>query len=172
MITREAKQEKINAFTARVESAQALIIAENTGLTAADMAALRARLAGCQARAQVVKNTLARRVLKDGKFKAVQDKLSGPLVYGVGEDAAALAKAFVDTARENEKLVIRGGVLSDAADMDAAGVVALSSLPSRQELLGLLAGTMQAPIASFVRVLNEVPTSFVRALAAVRDKKK
>ena len=55
--------------------------------------------------------------------------------------------------------------------MDANGVKALATMPSREELLSKLAGTMQAPIAQFVRTLNEVPTKFVRGLAAVRDDK-
>ena len=57
------------------------------------------------------------------------------------------------------------------ARMDASAVKALASLPSRDELLAKLLGTMQAPIAKFVRTLNEVPTKFVRGLAAVRDQK-
>ena len=55
--------------------------------------------------------------------------------------------------------------------MDVAGVKALATMPSRDELLSKLLGTMQAPIATFVRTLNEVPTKFVRGLAAVRDSK-
>jgi large subunit ribosomal protein L10 len=55
--------------------------------------------------------------------------------------------------------------------MSASNIAALASLPSREELLAKLLGTMQAPIAKFVRTLNEVPTKFVRGLAAVRDQK-
>lgn len=171
MITREAKQAKIHQFAARVEAAQALIIAENTGLSAAQLTALRIKLQDCDGRAQVVKNTLARLVLKDGPFKAVSDKLSGPLIYGVGADPAALAKIFVDVAKDNQALVIRGGALADGDGLDAAAVVSLSKLPGRQELLGILAATMQAPVTSFVRALNDAPARLVRALAAIRDKK-
>ena len=57
------------------------------------------------------------------------------------------------------------------AELDMAGIKALASLPSREELLAKLLGTMQAPVAKFVRTLNEVPTSFARVLAAVRDQK-
>jgi len=67
-------------------------------------------------------------------------------------------------------LVIKAGALPNSI-LDANGVKALATMPSRDELLSKLMGTMQAPIAQFVRTLNEVPTKFVRGLAAVRDQK-
>ena len=72
-------------------------------------------------------------------------------------------------AKANEKLVIRAGAMPNAV-ISAKEVTALATMPSREELLATLLGTMQAPIAQFVRTLNEVPARFVRTLAAVRDK--
>lgn len=171
MITREEKTRKLAQFSASLAGAQALVVAENTGLTAAEMADLRAKLHACEGRAQVVKNTLATIALKEeGRFSGICDKLSGPLIYGVGADAAAVAKVFVDTAKGNPKLVIRGGVLPDAESMDGKNVAALAALPSREQLLTTLAATLQAPMTTFVRTLNQVPTGFARALSALRDK--
>jgi large subunit ribosomal protein L10 len=82
----------------------------------------------------------------------------------------ALAKVISNFARDNDKLVVKAGSLPNSV-IDAAGVKSLATLPSRDELLARLLGTMQAPIAQFVRTLNEVPTKFVRGLAAVRDQK-
>ena len=65
--------------------------------------------------------------------------------------------------------MVKGGAVPNVV-MDVAGVQALATMPSREELLAKLLGTMQAPVATFVRTLNEVPTKFVRGLAAVRDK--
>ncbi|CAM5194593.1 50S ribosomal protein L10 [Oligella ureolytica] len=73
-------------------------------------------------------------------------------------------------AKTNDKLVLKAGALPGSV-LDAAGVKALAMMPSREELLAKLLGTMQAPVAKFVRTLNEVPTKFVRGLAAVRDQK-
>ena len=73
-------------------------------------------------------------------------------------------------AKGNEKFVIRAGAMPNAV-ISAKEVAALASMPSREELLSKLMGTMQAPIAQFVRTLNEVPSRFVRTLAAVRDAK-
>lgn len=174
MLSRENKVEKIARFGERVEQAQAVIIAENTGLTVSEMEALRQKLRESGGSAQVVKNTLAKRVLESsggGRFAALNDHLKGPLIYGIGDDAAKVAKIFVDVARDNPKLVVRGGALPEKAAMDVAAVTALAKLPSREQLLAKLMGTMQAPIANFVGVLHAVPSGFVRALAAVRDQK-
>lgn len=73
-------------------------------------------------------------------------------------------------AKSHEKLVVKAGAMPNYV-MDAEGVKALATMPSRDELLAKLLGAMQAPIAQFVRTLNEVPSKFVRGLAAVRDAK-
>ena len=79
------------------------------------------------------------------------------------------AKRIASFAKANDQLVVKGGAMPNVV-MDVAGVQALATMPSREELLAKLLGTMQAPVATFVRTLNEVPTKFVRGLAAVRDK--
>ena len=164
------KREIVSAMAETLAGAEAVIVAQNNGLAAGEMAGLRDRLRDSGGRARVMKNTLARRALADSPFAALTEGLSGPLIYGAGPDPAALAKVFRDLAGENDKLVLRGGALKNAA-MDAAGVRALADLPGREQLLAVLAGTMSAPATKLVRTLNEVPTQFVRALAAVRDAK-
>jgi large subunit ribosomal protein L10 len=81
----------------------------------------------------------------------------------------AAAKVMHEFAKTNDKFVIKAGAMPNFV-MSAKDVGSLASMPSREELLSKLLGTMQAPIAQFVRTLNEVPTKFVRGLAAVRDK--
>ena len=164
------KREIVSELAETLSGAEAVIVAQNNGLAAGDMAALRDQLRESGARARVVKNTLARRALNDSPFAPLAEKLSGPLVYGAGPDPAALAKVFRDLAKENERLVVRGGALRNAA-MDAAAVEALANLPGRGQLLAQLAGTMNAPASKLVRTLNEIPSKLARALAAVRDAK-
>ena len=94
----------------------------------------------------------------------------GPLVFGISDDPVSAAKVLNDFAKENDLFVIKSGAMLNER-LDADAIKALASLPSREELLAKLLGTMQAPIATFVRTLNEVPTKFVRGLAAVRDQK-
>ena len=164
------KREIVSELAETLSTAEAVVVAQNNGLAAGEMAALRDQLRESGARARVVKNTLARRALNDSPFAPLAESLSGPLVYGAGPDPAALAKVFRNLAKENEKLVVRGGALKNSA-MDAAGVEALASLPGREQLLAQLAGTMNAPASKLVRTLNEIPSKLARALAAVRDAK-
>ena len=84
--------------------------------------------------------------------------------------SVAGAKVLSEFAKEQELFVIRGGAMPNSL-MSAKDIKALALLPSREELLAKLAGTLQAPIAKLVRTMNEVPGKFVRALAAVRDAK-
>ena len=88
----------------------------------------------------------------------------------MSSDPVAAAKVLEAFAKTNDKLTIKAGALPNSM-LDVAGIKALATLPSRDELLSKLLGTMQAPVAKFVQTLNEVPTKFVRALAAVRDQK-
>jgi large subunit ribosomal protein L10 len=87
-------------------------------------------------------------------------------VYGIAQDPVSGAKVLAEFARDNERFVIKGGAMPNAL-MSPADVKALATLPSREELLAKLAGTLQAPIAKLARTLNEVPGKLARALAAV-----
>jgi large subunit ribosomal protein L10 len=98
------------------------------------------------------------------------DKMVGPLAYGIGTDPVAVAKVLNDFAKGHDKFVIAGGAMPGHV-MSAKDIAALAALPSREELIAKLLGTMQAPIVKLVRTLNEVPSRFVRGLAAVRDAK-
>lgn len=170
MIPREKKGEVIARMRERFEAGGALVFAENAGLSAAEMAALRdkAREAGCSA--QVVKNTLAKRACDGTHFSAAAENFSGPLIYGVGGDSAQLAKIFADTAKGNDKLIIRGGALPGEA-LDAEGVKMLASLPPREQLLAMVASACAAPMTYLARAIGEVPSSLARALAEASRKK-
>jgi large subunit ribosomal protein L10 len=128
----------------------------------------KARTSGVYLR--VLKNTLARRAVADTPFKGLVDKMVGPLAYGISSDPVAAAKVLHEYARSNEKFVIRAGAMPDVV-MSPKEVGDLARMPARQELLGMLVATMQAPIAKLVRTLNEVPGKFVRTVAAVHDQK-
>jgi len=119
---------------------------------------------------RVLKNTLVRRAVADTPFSGLSDKMVGPLAYGISADPVAVAKVLHEFSRENDKLVIKGGAMPNVV-MTPKQVGDLARMPSRQELLAMLLGTMQAPVAKLARTLNEVPGKFVRTLAAVHDQK-
>lgn len=169
-LNRKEKAVVIEDVTTQVATAQSIVVAEYRGLDVASVTVLRknARASGVYLR--VLKNSLARKAIVGTPFEALSTKLVGPLIYAISADPVAAAKVLSAFAKDNEKLDIKAGALPNSI-LDVNGVKALATMPSREELLSKLLGTMQAPIAQFVRTLNEVPTKFVRGLAAVRDQK-
>ena len=166
----EEKKAVVEEIAAQVAGAKGIVLAEYRGLEVGNMTELRRRARGSGVYLRVLKNTLARRAVKDTPFAKLADQMVGPLVYGISSDPVATAKVMNEFAKGNDKFVIKAGAMPNAV-ISAKEVAALASLPSREELLAKLLATMQAPIAQFVRTLNEVPSKFVRTLAAVRDAK-
>lgn len=169
-LNREEKAAVVDEVSALMAQTQSIVVAEYRGLTVEAVTRLRreARAQGVQLR--VLKNTLARRAIGGTPFAGLADHLVGPLVYGFSADPVAAAKVIANFAKGNDKLVVKAGAMPNYV-MDVKGVTALATMPSREELLAKLMATMQAPIGQFVRTLNEVPSRFVRTLAAVRDAK-
>ena len=165
----EDKKAVVAEIAKQVSSAQAIIMAENRGLPVAAFTKLRKQARDSGVYLKVLKNTLVRRAVADTPFSGLAGKMSGPLAYGIGPDPVAVAKVLNDFAKGNDKFVITAGAMPNAV-MSAGEVSALASLPSREELIAKLMGTMQAPVTKFVQTLNEVPSKFVRTLAAIRDK--
>ncbi|HEY6027318.1 MAG TPA: 50S ribosomal protein L10 [Pseudolabrys sp.] len=166
----EEKKAVVAEVSAKVAEAAAIIVAEYRGLEVGVMTELRAKARKAGVYLRVLKNTLVRRAVKDTPFDKLSEKMVGPLVYGISSDPVASAKVLNEFAKANEKFVIKAGGLPNAV-ISAKEVTALANMPSREQLLSTLLGTMQAPTVKFVQTLNEVPSKFVRALAAVRDQK-
>jgi large subunit ribosomal protein L10 len=166
----EQKQAVVAEVAKQVAGAQAIVMVENHGMKVADMTRLRAKARASGVYFRVVKNTLVRRAVEKTPFANLAEKMVGPLAYGIGPDPVAVAKVLNDFAKGNEKFVITGGAMPGQM-MSTKQIAALASLPSRNELIAKLLGTMQAPMTKLVRTLNDVPSKLVRALAAVRDAK-
>ena len=166
----EGKKEVVAEVSARLKKAQTVVLAEYRGLLVEDITRLRAQARSSGVYLRVLKNTLARRAVKGTPFEKLADQMVGPLAYGISDDPVAAAKVLHAYAKGNDKLVIKGGAMPNYL-MTAKEVGNLATMPGREELLAKLLGTMQAPIAKFVQTLNEVPSRFVRTVAAVRDQK-
>lgn len=164
------KKAVVAEVSAKLTKAQAIVLAEYRGLEVGDMTALRAKARNSGVYLRVLKNTLVRRAVAGTPFEKLAQHMVGPLAYGISNDPVAAAKVLNEFAKANEKFVIKAGAMPGQV-MTAKEVSTLATMPGREELLAKLMGTMQAPIATFVRTLNEVPGRFVRTLAAVRDQK-
>jgi large subunit ribosomal protein L10 len=166
----EQKQAVVAEVASRLAGAQAVIVAEYRGLDVGRVTQLRAKARKSGLYLRVLKNTLARRAIRGTPFEKLAERMVGPLMYGIAQDPVAGAKVLSEFAKENELFVIRGGAMANTV-MSEKDVKALALLPSREELLAKLMGTMLAPVAKLVRTMNEVPGKFVRTLAAYRDSK-
>ena len=166
----EGKKTVVAEVSTQLAKAKAIIIAEYRGLEVGHMTQLRTKARQSGVYFRVIKNSLARRVVADTPFAELSKHMVGPLAYCIGSDPVAAAKVLHEFAKDNDKLVIKAGAMANLV-MSEKDVANLATMLSREELLSKLLGTMQAPIVNFVRTLNEVPTKFVRGLAAVRDQK-
>jgi large subunit ribosomal protein L10 len=166
----EQKKAVVAEVAEQFKGAQAAVLAEYRGLSVSQMTELRSKARQARIYVRVVKNTLTRRAIEGSSYECLRDQLSGPLALAISKDPVAVAKLLAEFAKSNEALKIRVGAMGGKL-MSLEQVQALAKLPSREQLLAILAGTLQAPIVKFVRTLNEVPAKFVRTLAAVRDAK-
>ena len=164
------KKQVVEDVSAVVGTSATAVIAEYRGLTVEEMKVLRREAHENNVFVKVVKNTLLRRAVQGTDFECLDEHLVGPLAFAASEDPVAVAKVLDKYAKQFDALNIKAGSMSGSL-LNEAEIKALAQLPSREELLAKLLGTMQAPIAKFVQTLNEVPTKFVRGVAAVRDAK-
>lgn len=166
----DEKRAVIAEVSARVAQAGAMVLAEYRSLEVGDITRLRAKARQSGVYLRVLKNTLARRAVSETPFAGLAEHMRGPLVYAMSADPVAVAKVLQEFAKSNDKFVIKAGALPNQV-MTSKEVGILASMPSREELLATLMGTMQAPVAQFARTLNEIPSKFVRTLAAVQEAK-
>lgn len=166
----EQKKAVVAEVGSKVANAEAIIIAEYRGLGVSQMTQLRAKTRESGVYFRVLKNTLVRRAVAGTPYAGLAEHMVGPLAYGIGTDPVKAAKVLHEFSKTNDKLVIKIGAMGEKL-MSNKDIAALAVLPGREELLSMLMGTMQAPVAKFVQTLNEIPTRFVRGVAAVRDQK-
>lgn len=168
---RNQKEQVVEGLRASLTKARAVFVADFKGLSMGKLGELRLKVRAADGQFQVAKNTLIKIAAKDTPAEAISEYMAGNNALGFTDgDIAALAKSLMDFAKQNDKLVIKGGVLS-GKPIDPAGIKALASLPSREILLATMLGAMQAVPAGLVRVLAAVPQKLVYALAAIRDQK-
>ena len=149
----EEKKAVVAEVSAQVAGAQAIIVAEYRGLEVGQITTLRANARKSGVYLRVLKNTLVRRAVAGTEFAGLAEHLVGPLIYSVSTDPVAAAKVLNDFAKTNDKLVLKAGSYAGTV-LDKAGLQALASVPSREELLSKLLYVMQAPVAGFVRGLD------------------
>ncbi len=171
MQTREQKAEIIESIKDRAARASIAVVTDFKGLTVEEVTLLRVKLREQGVDYQVVKNTLARIALTDSPHDTIKDRFKEQCAVAFGyEDPVAAAKALVDYAKTNKKFAIRFASLQGKV-IDEEGIKALSTLPSKPQLLAQVLGTMNAVPTNFVSVLANVMRGMLNVLTAQKDKK-
>ena len=160
--------EEVSAIAAKAHSA---VAAEYRGLTVEKLTELRKAARESDVYLRVVKNTLARRALQGTEFECMQEGLVGPLILAFSlEDPGSAGRLIAEFTKQNDKLVVKL-VAVGGKQYGAAGLERLSKLPTKDQAIGILMGTMKAPVEKFVRTLAEPHAKLVRLVAAIRDQK-
>ena len=151
-LNRNEKAAVVTDVAAQAARSQTLALAEYRGLTVEALNKLRVDARAKGVYLHVLKNTLARRAVAGTPFEVAAESMVGPLIYGFSEDAVAAAKVVADFAKTNDKLIVKAGAYAGKA-LDANGVKALASIPSKEVLLSQLAGLLMSPIQRTAAVL-------------------
>ena len=166
-----AKKEIVAEINEVASRALSVAVAEYRGMEVRELTDLRNKAREQGVYLKVIRNTLAKRGLADSKFADIDSALTGPLIYGFSIEApGGAARLFKDFSKTNPKLQVTalsiGSGLLGPEKLDA-----VASLPTRDEALARLLATFKAPVEKFVRTINEVPSKFVRVLAAIKEEK-
>jgi len=162
----------VEELRARIDASSGVFLADYRGLSVAKMTSLRKQLKKEGAQVQVVKNTLTKRAFDELGIVVDSLVLEGPsAMINTGGDSVRVAKLIVKFSADNgNALRVKAGVV-DGAVFDALQVVAFSKLPSRDELIAKLIGTIKAPLTNLVGVLSNPLRNMVGVLDAIKDKK-
>jgi len=174
MTTENPRAEKVavvDEVAAKLSSADAVIITEYRGLKVGQLAGLRRQLRDAGGEYKVFKNTLAKLGAAKAGVEGLDEMLLGPSgITFVTGDVAAVAKALRDAAKANPLLVIKGGSMGGKV-LSIKDVEALAELPSREVLLAMFAGALQAPLVKTAGLLQALPRNFAYGLKAFIDQK-
>ena len=152
----ELKQQIVQAIADDIKDAQSVVIVDYRGLTVAQDTELRKQLREAGVIYKVCKNTMMKRAFEGTDFAGLEEYLEGPSAMVVSkDDATAPARIICKFAKTAEALEVKAGVVEGTV-YDAAGITELSKIPSREELLSKLLGSLQSPITNLARVLNQI----------------
>jgi len=168
-VDRSHKEALVTSLHDQLSETVCVVITHQTGLTVAEVTELRRQMRAAGASFKVTKNRLARIALTGTKFERLSSLFTGPTAIAFSQDPVAAAKVAVEFANKNDKVSIVGGSLGDQ-QLDAAGVKALATMPSLDQLRGKLLGLLQTPATRIAGVLQAPAAQVARVLDAYARK--
>lgn len=152
----ELKKPVIEEISAAIKDAQSVVLVDYRGLTVEQDTELRKQLREAGINYKVYKNTMMNFAFKGTDCEALLPYLEGPSALAIStEDATAPARVLCQFAKTADKLEVKAGIVEGAV-YDANGIMNVSKIPSREELISRLLGSMQSPITNFARVMNQL----------------
>lgn len=167
----EAKKVVVEEIKQKIQDAKSVVFVKFNGLTVAQDTELRREFRKNNVEYKVLKNTLIRRAFNDLGVTAFDEDLNGPTSVAFGTDETGASKVIVDAVKKYDGKVEVKCAYVEGNRVDENGVKALAAMPSKEQLIAKMLGSLQAPIANFVGVLSAMPRSLVIALNAVAEKK-
>ena len=167
----EAKKVVVDEILEKIKNSKSVVLVEYNKLTVAEVSELRnkCRQAGCEYK--VYKNTLVRKAFNDLNCKDFDEDLNGPTAFAFGNDETGAAKLMNEAAKNYEGKIVVKSAYVDNAYCDKAATKALASMPSKEELIAKMLGSMQAPIANFAGLLSNLLGGFVRVVNGIAQNK-
>jgi large subunit ribosomal protein L10 len=172
MLTRNQKHELVSELTEKIKAAKSAVFVDFKGLKVKDVTILKRSLRASDVQYVVVRKTLIDIALKNAGIEGADIAgMEGQIALSLSNaDEVSAAKIIDEFAKTNENVKVLGGSLGNQL-MDAAQVKALAKIPSKQQLLGQLVGTLNAPVSGFVNVLAGNLRGLVGALNAIKEQK-
>ena len=150
------KEEEVNALAEKMKEAKIVLLTDYRGITVTDVTELRTKLRASNSEYRVIKNNITRRALEQAGYEWIEELLEGPTAVVLNnEDYLEPAKAIYEYAKENDFYKIKGGII-DGKVMTAEEIITLAKLPSRETLLGMLAGALLGNITKLAVALDQV----------------
>jgi large subunit ribosomal protein L10 len=168
-VDRAQKSETVSTLHQVFSNTGVVVVAHYSGLTVAEMTALRSRMKDAGASLKVAKNRLVKIALKGTDTEHISDLFRGPTVIAFSKDPVAAPKVATEFAKANEKFVLLGGAMGKT-NLDAKGVEALATMPSLDELRARLVGMIKTPATRIAGVLQAPGGQLARVLGAYAKK--
>ena len=169
--SKEARIELSGVIKEKIQDAKSVVFVKFSGLTVAEDTELRREFRKNNVEYKVYKNTLIRKAFESLGITDFNDDLNGPTAVAFGTDETGAAKVIVDAAKKYQDKVVVKSAFVEGARVDEKGVQALAAMPSKEELIAKMLGSLQAPISNFVGVLSAIPRGLVIALNAIAEQK-
>ncbi|MCI5219469.1 MAG: 50S ribosomal protein L10 [Candidatus Electrothrix sp. LOE2] len=170
-MNRESKAKKVDELKDTFANAKFAVVADYRGLKVNEFEQLRVALRERGGQVQVAKNTLLKLAVQGTEFEGLTQDFTGTTAVAFSfDEPVGSAKALADFSKENEALVVRSAMF-EGKKLSADDLIALSKLPSKEQLLGQLCGVLAAVPTKLVRTLNAAPSNLVYALQAIKDQK-